>query len=68
MTTVSDGSGTPLDEAKFVADWARTLTAALESDRLEEFGNNGRNRAVEKFSWESIATRTLEVYKKALAS
>ncbi len=65
---VSDGSGTPLDEAQFVADWARTLNAALESGRLEEFGNNGRNRAVEKFSWESIATRTLEVYKKALAS
>ena len=64
---VSDGSGTPLDEAKFVADWSRTLNAALESGRLEEFGQNGRKRAVEKFSWESIATRTLEVYKKALA-
>ena len=64
---VSDGSGTPLDEAKFVADWSRTLNAALASGRLEEFGQNGRKRAVEKFSWESIATRTLEVYKKALA-
>ena len=65
---VSDGSGTPLDEAKFVGDWARTLNAALESGKLAEFGQNGRMRAVEKFSWESIATRTLEVYKKALAS
>ena len=65
---VNDGSGTPLDEAKFVADWSRTLNAALESGRLEEFGANGRLRAVEKFSWESIATRTLEVYKKALDS
>jgi alpha-maltose-1-phosphate synthase len=64
---VSDGSGTPLDEARFVADWSRTLNAALESGKLEEFGRNGRRRAVEKFSWESIATRTLEVYKKALA-
>jgi starch synthase len=65
---VADGSGTPLDEAKFVADWSRTLNAALESGKLQEFGANGRSRAVEKFSWESIATRTLEVYKKALDS
>lgn len=65
---LSDGSGTPLDEQKFVADWSRILNAALESGRLEEFGRNGRNRAVENFSWESIATRTLEVYKKALAN
>jgi starch synthase len=65
---VADGSGTPLDEAKFVADWSQTLGAALESGRLEEFGANGRLRAVEKFSWDSIATRTLEVYKKALNS
>jgi starch synthase len=65
---VADGSGTPLDEAKFVADWSRTLNAALESGKLQEFGANGRARAVEKFSWESIATRTLEVYKKALDS
>ena len=65
---VSDGSGTPLDEAKFVADWSQTLVAALESGRLEEFGANGRLRAVDKFSWDSIATRTLEVYKKALNS
>ena len=65
---VTDGSGTPLDEAKFVADWSQTLGAALESGRLEEFGANGRLRAVEKFSWDSIATRTLEVYKKALNS
>lgn len=65
---VADGSGTPLDEAKFAADWSQTLGAALESGRLEEFGANGRLRAVEKFSWDSIATRTLEVYKKALNS
>ena len=68
IAQVADGSGTPLDEAKFVADWSQTLGAALESGRLEEFGANGRLRAVEKFSWDSIATRTLEVYKKALNS
>ena len=64
---VSDGSGTPLDEKRFVSDWSKTLNMALESGRLMELGENGRARAVSEFSWESIATRTLDVYKKALA-
>jgi alpha-maltose-1-phosphate synthase len=63
-----DGSGTPLDEQKFVSDWSQTLNQALESGRLKEFGAAGRTRAIEKFSWESIATRTLDVYKKTLNS
>lgn len=64
---VSDGSGTPLDEKKFVSDWSRTLNQALDSGQLQKFGESGRARAISEFSWESIATRTLEVYKKALA-
>ena len=64
---VQDGSGTPVNPDKFVADWADALNAALASGQLESFGQAGRVRAVEKFSWESIATRTLEVYKQALA-
>lgn len=65
---VQDGSGTPVDEAKFVSDWANALNGALESGKLEQFGQAGRTRAVNDFSWESIATRTLEVYKSALES
>ena len=63
---VQDGSGVPLDADKFVADWANTLNQALASNQLREFGAAGRARAVAEFSWESIATRTLEVYQKAL--
>jgi starch synthase len=63
-----DGSGTPLDESKFVTDWANAMNSALESGNLEKFGKSGRERAVTEFSWESIATRTLEVYAKALES
>lgn len=63
---VDDGSGVPLDEKKFVQDWARTMNEALNSGKLKEFGAAGRQRAVEHFSWESIATRTIEVYQKAL--
>ena len=63
---VQDGSGVPIDEDRFVSDWANTLNQALASGKLEEFGAAGRVRAVEAFSWESIATRTIEVYQKAL--
>jgi starch synthase len=65
---VQDGSGTPVDDQKFVNDWGSALNAALESGKLEQFGQAGRLRAVEEFSWESIATRTLEVYSRALGS
>ena len=63
---VQDGSGAPIDPEKFVSDWANTLNQALSSGKLEQFGAAGRVRAVEAFSWESIATRTIEVYQKAL--
>lgn len=63
---VADGSGTPLDANRFVQDWANTLNAALEAPNLKLAGELGRKRAVEEFSWESIATRTLAVYKSVL--
>ena len=62
----SDGSGTPIDPEKFIADFASTLLTAIESSELVAFGEAGRKRAVDEFSWESIATRTLEVYNRAL--
>lgn len=65
---VKDGTGTPKDPAKFVSDWAETMNQALESGKLAEFGRAGRLRAEREFSWESIATRTIEVYNRALQS
>ena len=65
---VKDGTGTPKDPEKFVRDWARTMNQALDSGKLSEFGAAGRKRAEQEFSWESIATRTLEVYQRALNS
>lgn len=63
---VQDGSGVPIDEDKFVSDWAQALNQALSSSQLESFGEAGRERAKQEFSWESIATRTIEVYQRAL--
>ena len=63
---VMDGSGKPLDEAKFVADLAGALNLALESRDLATFGAAGRKRVEDHFSWDSIADTTIEVYRKAI--
>jgi starch synthase len=65
---VSDGTGTPKDPDKFIHDWSEGMLGALDSGHLEAFGDAGRQRAISEFSWESIATRTLELYQRALES
>ena len=64
---VADGSGTPVDPDRFVADLATALTALVrDPDRAAAMGVAGRRRAVEHFSWESIAERTMAVYRSVL--
>ena len=63
---LQDGSGKPLDEAKFVADFAGALNRMLEHPQLGEFGTAGRARVERLFSWDSIAQQTISVYRKAL--
>jgi starch synthase len=61
---VTDGTGTPRDPDRFVADLAATLIDVLaDPARAAEFGKAGRRRAVEQFSWSSIAERTMAVYE-----
>ncbi|MDO4919388.1 glycogen synthase [Kocuria sp.] len=61
---VTDGSGTPLDPQAFVDDFAAALTDVVSDPaRARRMGQAGRRRAEEHFSWESIAERTLEVYR-----
>ncbi|MGW4679187.1 glycogen synthase [Micromonospora taraxaci] len=60
----TDGSGTPLQPEKFVADLAAAINTLLaDPARTERFGLAGRRRAVQHFSWDSIARQTLEVYR-----
>ena len=61
-----DGSGKPLDEAKFVADFAAALNQMLSSSDLKKFGSAGRARVEQHFSWDSIAAETIRVYKSAI--
>ncbi|HET9517829.1 MAG TPA: glycogen synthase [Actinoplanes sp.] len=64
---VADGTGTPVDPDRFVRDLAAALTELIEDpQRAAELGRAGRRRAVEHFSWASIAERTLEVYRSVL--
>jgi starch synthase len=61
---VSDGSGTPVDPDRFVADLAATLVDAVsDRDRALAFGRAGRVRVQAEFSWDAVATRTVEVYR-----
>ncbi|MFG3419427.1 glycogen synthase [Micromonospora sp. NPDC047730] len=65
----ADGSGRPLDPDRFVADLAARVNEALaDPGRATEFGLAGRRRAVEQFSWDAVARRTLEVYRSVGAA
>ncbi|RKR91279.1 glycogen synthase (ADP-glucose) [Micromonospora pisi] len=63
----NDGTGTPLAPERFVADLAAALNTLLaDPDRTAAFGRAGRSRAVEHFSWDAIADRTMGVYRSVL--
>jgi starch synthase len=63
---VQDGSGKPLDEKKFVSDFAAALNQMLDNPKIAEFGTAGRLRVQQHFSWNSIAEQTLSVYRSAI--
>ncbi|MEO9323232.1 glycogen synthase [Nocardioides sp. C4-1] len=63
----TDGTGTPLDPDRYVADLGAALTALVsDPDRAATYGRAGRRRAIESFSWDAIAERTVEVYRSVL--
>ena len=66
---VTDGTGTPRDPERFVSDLAEVLTDVVsDAARAREMGRAGRRRAEDHFAWETIAQRTMDVYRAALAS
>ncbi|TQL51132.1 glycogen synthase (ADP-glucose) [Ornithinicoccus hortensis] len=67
IAQVTDGTGTPLDPDAFVADLAAAITDAVsDPERAARMGEAGRQRAIEQFSWTTVAERTLEVYRHVL--
>jgi starch synthase len=62
-----DGTGTPLDPDRFVADLAAALTrVATDPEGAAAMGAAGRRRAEEHFTWSAIGERTMEVYRRVL--
>jgi alpha-maltose-1-phosphate synthase len=64
---VTDGTGTPVDPDRFVADLGAALVSAVsDPDEAARRGQAGRARAVQQFSWTTVAQQTLEVYRSVL--
>ncbi len=65
---VQDGTGTPVDPEKYVADLAAVLTeVASDPVRAREYGAAGRERARAEFSWGAIADTTRALYTELTA-
>lgn len=64
---MQDGTGTPLDPAKFEADLGKAL-ADMVSDpkRAKEMGQAGRKRVENEFTWKLIAEETMHFYQHIL--
>jgi alpha-maltose-1-phosphate synthase len=60
---LQDGTGTPVDEARFVDDLAAALAEVVaDPDAARRMGEAGRLRAEREFGWDQIANRTRELY------
>ncbi len=58
----------PLHPEKFSRDLAAKLSALLaDPERARRFGEAGRRRAEEIFSWPAIADRTLSLYRELIS-
>jgi starch synthase len=63
----ADGTGEPLDAARFARDLAERVNGLLaDPARAAELGKAGRKRAIEEFSWAAIAEEVLDLYREAL--
>ncbi len=64
---VTDGTGTPVDPDRFVADLAAAITELVaDPARAAGMGRAGRQRALDHFSWAAIADRTMGVYRSVI--
>ncbi len=57
----------PIDPDRFARDLASKINALLKDPQLcSRFGQAGRRRVEEKFSWSAIADQTIELYQALL--
>jgi starch synthase len=63
-----DGTGTPHDPERFVADLAEALTeVATDPETAARYGQAGRERAAQDFSWATIGQQTAALYAELVA-
>ncbi|AJM77696.1 glycogen synthase [Rathayibacter toxicus] len=61
---VSDGTGTPADPDRYVADLAAALAEVVANpEAAADMGALGRERAKSHFSWDRIARQTRAIYE-----
>ena len=60
-------TGFPTDPEKFARDLAARLTELLrDPEKCRRFGQAGRRRAEDVFSWRAIAKQTIELYRQLM--
>ena len=65
---LQDGTGTPKDPERFVAEFAAALRDVLaDPAAARRMGEAGRRRAAERFAWTAIADATRALYATLLA-
>ena len=63
----ADGSREPVDPERFAHDIAVRMNELVgDAGRAAEMGRAGRRRAVEHFSWRTIAEQTVDLYRSLL--
>ena len=63
-----DASGSPRDPARFALDLAARINTLLDNPALaRQYGQAGRARVLDHFSWTSIARDTAKLYEQLLA-
>lgn len=64
---VQDGTGTPTDPERYVADLAAAINDLLaDPERTEAYGRAGRERVEAEFTWERISQQTQQLYREIL--
>jgi len=66
---LKEGTFDPVDPEQFSRGLAAAINqVALDAQVREQFGQNGRRRVEERFSWTAIAEQTLELYHSLVAA
>ena len=68
IAQLQDGTGTPVDPERYVADLASVLTEVTsDPEQARAYGAAGRERARDEFSWDAIADTTRALYAELTA-